>query len=186
MIRILLTVVVYLISQLSYSQTEIEQDIEKKVSLIVENKNKEDLNLLNGVVAFDSNNGVSLTNGQVMYSKTYTISVKVANVNGTEGEVMFALYDSKENFAQQKPILSKSGKIVKGTSSVVFEDIESGEYAIVCLHDKNSNGRMDFSLNGMPLEDYGSSNNKMRIGPPNFEDAKFTVENKSLDLTIRF
>ena len=45
---------------------------------------------------------------------------------------------------------------------------------------------MDFDANGMPIESYGMSNNKMLMGPPNFEDAKFTVENKSLDLTIRF
>ena len=112
--------------------------------------------------------------------------LSVPNVSGVEGEVIFALYDSNESFMQQKPLATKKGTIANGTASVVFENIESGAYAIVCVHDKNSNGNMDFDTNGMPLEDYGSSNNVMRMGPPNFTDAKFTVENKSLDLSIRF
>jgi len=114
------------------------------------------------------------------------ITVTVPNVNGIEGEVVFALYDSNENFMQRKPLVSKKATIADAESQIVFENVKPGVYAIVCLHDKNSNNIMDFGTNGMPLEDYGSSNNVIRMGPPNFEDAKFMVENKSLDLTIRF
>ena len=119
-------------------------------------------------------------------NESFSISITVPNVNGTEGEVVFALYDSNENFMQRKPLVSKKATIADAESQIVFENVKPGVYAIVCLHDKNSNNIMDFDTNGMPLEDYGSSNNVMRMGPPNFEDAKFTVENKSLDLTIRF
>lgn len=115
-----------------------------------------------------------------------SITTTVPNVNGTDGEVIFALYDSHENMMQRKPIKSQKGSIVDGKSSVVFSAVKPGVYAVVCLHDKNANSRMDFDSNGMPQEDYGSSNNVMRMGPPNFDLAKFTVENKSLDLTIRF
>ena len=45
---------------------------------------------------------------------------------------------------------------------------------------------MDFRENGMPIEDYGASNNVMNFGPPNFSDAKFTVTDKDLELNIRF
>lgn len=45
---------------------------------------------------------------------------------------------------------------------------------------------MDFQSNGMPLEDYGSSNNVMSYGPPNFEAAKFRVTDKNIVLNIRF
>ena len=114
------------------------------------------------------------------------ITVTVPNVNGTEGEVVFALYDSNENFMQRKPLVSKKSTIADAASQIVFENVKPGVYAVVCLHDKNLNNKMDFGTNGMPIEDYGSSNNVIRMGPPNFEDAKFSVENKSLDLTIRF
>ena len=119
-------------------------------------------------------------------TENVSITVTVPHVNGTEGEVVFALYDSNENFMQRKTLVSKKATIADAESQIIFENVKPGVYAIVCLHDKNSNNIMDFDTNGMPLEDYGSSNNVIRMGPPNFEDAKFTVENKSLDLTIRF
>ena len=115
-----------------------------------------------------------------------SITVTVPNVSGTEGNVIFALYDSSEAFASRAPVATSKSSIANGSSEATFKNIAPGTYAIVALHDKNGNERMDFEPSGMPKEDYGSSNNKMRMGPPNFEDAKFTVENKSLDLTIRF
>tara|TARA_B110000027_G_scaffold125581_1_gene143115 strand:- start:800 stop:937 length:138 start_codon:yes stop_codon:yes gene_type:complete len=45
---------------------------------------------------------------------------------------------------------------------------------------------MDFQPNGMPLEDYGASNNIMNFGPPKYEDAKFTVTDKKVSLKIKF
>ena len=45
---------------------------------------------------------------------------------------------------------------------------------------------MDFAANGMPLEDYGFSNNDMTLGPPNFEKAKFVVADKNVSLDIKF
>ena len=45
---------------------------------------------------------------------------------------------------------------------------------------------MDFNESGMPLESYGTSNNVMTFGPPQYDDAKFKVENNDLELNIRF
>ena len=115
-----------------------------------------------------------------------TITVTVPNVSGTDGVVLFALYDSKEKFMNRETLASKDGIIENGIATVTFENIAPGTYAIVCLHDKNGNQRMDFTSEGMPGEDYAISNNVFLMGPPNFEDAKFKVENKSLDLTINF
>ena len=85
-----------------------------------------------------------------------------------------------------KPLQGAESKIVNGKSVVVFEDIEAGEYAIICYHDKNNNGKMDFEANGMPIEDYGASNNVMNFGPPKFEDAQFTIIDKNVSLEIKF
>jgi len=41
------------------------------------------------------------------------------------------------------------------------------------------------SLDGMPLKDYGSSNNIMTFGPPSFEDSKFEVRDKDLTFEIK-
>ncbi|MEO9570147.1 MAG: DUF2141 domain-containing protein [Polaribacter sp.] len=117
-------------------------------------------------------------------AQTKTITATVINVSSDSGKVGFALYN-KTNF-RLKPIKATSSKIVDGKSIVEFKNVEAGEYAIICYHDKNDNNKMDFQSNGMPLEDYGASNNVMNFGPPKFEDAKFAVEDKNVSLEIRF
>ena len=119
-------------------------------------------------------------------TENVTITVTVCNVSSAEGTVIFALYDSNEKFMKREQMASKSGNIANDSTTITFENILPGTYAIVCLHDKNGNQRMDFTAEGMPAEDYGISNNVILMGPPNFEDAKFVVGNKSLDLTIKF
>lgn len=113
-----------------------------------------------------------------------TVTATVINATSDAGKVGFALYN-KTNF-RLKPLKVAESKIVNGKSVVVFENIEAGEYAIICYHDKNNNDKMDFETNGMPLEDYGASNNVMNFGPPKFEDAKFTIIDKNASLEIKF
>lgn len=113
-----------------------------------------------------------------------TITATVINVTSDTGKVGFALYN-KTDF-RIKPMQNSASKIVNGKSVVVFENVETGEYAIICYHDKNNNDKMDFEANGMPLEDYGASNNVMNFGPPKFEDAKFSIIDKNVSLEIKF
>jgi len=113
-----------------------------------------------------------------------TITATVVNVTSDSGKVGFALYN-KTTF-QKIPLQAQNAEIIDGKSTVIFKDVPAGEYAIVCYHDKNNNDKMDFATNGMPLEDYGSSNNDMTLGPPNFEKAKFVVADKNVSLDIKF
>ncbi|MGB0891398.1 MAG: DUF2141 domain-containing protein [Flavobacteriaceae bacterium] len=113
-----------------------------------------------------------------------TITATVVNVTSNEGKVSYALYD-KDSF-MKKPIQAKTSKISEGKSIVVFKNIPAGEYAIICFHDKNNNNKMDFQPNGMPMEDFGSSNNVMVMGPPQYESSKFAVTDKDVSLEIKF
>lgn len=113
------------------------------------------------------------------------ITAIVINATSDAGKVSYALYD-KENF-RKEPIEAKSSVIKEGKSIVVFNNVPKGEYAVICFHDKNDNDKMDFQPNGMPIEDYGvSTNNINRFGPPEFEDAKFSVVDKNVSLEIKF
>lgn len=113
-----------------------------------------------------------------------TVTATVINISSDEGKVGFALYN-KTNF-RLKPLQGATSIITKGKSTVIFKNVEAGEYAIICYHDKNNNDKMDFKANGMPLEDYGASNNNMSFGPPQFNDAKFSVIEENVSLEIRF
>lgn len=127
---------------------------------------------------------ISLFVVQKITGQTQTITATVVNATSDTGKVSFALYDKKTFLT--KPIQAKSSTIKGGKSLVVFENVPSGEYAIVCFHDKNDNNKMDFEPNGMPKEDYGASNNAMNFGPPQYEQAKFSVTNKNVSLEIKF
>lgn len=114
-----------------------------------------------------------------------TITATVTNATTDEGKISYALY-TKDNF-RKKPVLAKSSKIIKGESTVVFENVPEGEYAIICFHDKNNNNKMDFEPSGMPIEDYGvSTNNMNRFGPPQYDQIKFLVDDKNVSLEIKF
>ena len=113
------------------------------------------------------------------------ITVTLLNASSDEGTINFAFH-TKETFMKAAPIFALSGKITNGKSTVVFENIPSGEYAIICYHDENSNKRLDFMDNGMPKENFGTSNNPLNFGPPNYEDSKFELKKEVISLEIKF
>ena len=122
-----------------------------------------------------------------------TVGTQLVNVNTTinqmssdKGTVYFALFDSAENFEQRKFLQVRKVKASENGVHVTFNNVAEGEYAITCFHDENDNQTMDFDLDGMPLENYGSSNNVMNFGPPRFDDAKFVVNDKDLTFEIKF
>ena len=125
---------------------------------------------------------ISITN--IITAQNKTITATVLNISSDKGIVKFALYN-ETNF-RLKPLQSEIGNIENGKTTITFKAVAGGEYAIVCYHDKNSNDKMDFQPNGMPLEAYGASNNVMNFGPPRFDDAKFTVVDKNVSLEIKF
>lgn len=117
--------------------------------------------------------------------KKSSITVSINNVSSDEGSVGYALYN-KDNFMVAAPVKAAKSEIKDGKTSVTFKDIPLGNYAILCYHDKNNNGQMDFEANGMPKEAYGGSNNVMSMGPPQWEDCKFELSEEPLELEIRF
>ena len=122
--------------------------------------------------------------GSLLTSGKQEITVTVVNATTDNGNVSFALYDQVT--FMKTPLKGASAKIIKGKSIVTFKNIAQGEYSVICFHDKNNNGKMDFNENGMPLEDYGASNNNMDFGPPSFLDSKFTVIKEDVSLEIKF
>ncbi len=125
---------------------------------------------------------------QIFYAqsaKSTDIVVNVENIKTDNGKILFGVY-SENTFLKAAPKYSAESEIVNGVASVTFKDIPPGAYAISCFHDKNGNSQMDFEPTGMPLEPYGISNNKIDYyGPPQWADAKFDLEDKSIDVTIR-
>ena len=113
------------------------------------------------------------------------ITVTIDNVTSDKGKVLMSLHTS-ETFMKGNGIKDAETEIKDGKVTITFENVLPGEYAILAMHDANDNKRMDFQENGMPTESFGISNNVMAMGPPQYDDAKFKVENKNLEIKIRF
>ena len=122
--------------------------------------------------------------GSLLTSGNQEITVTVVNATTDNWKVSFALYD--QITFMKTPLKGASTKIIQGKSTVTFKNIAQGEYSVICFHDKNNNGKIDFNENGMPLEDYGASNNNMDFGPPSFLDSNFTVIEEDVSLEIKF
>jgi uncharacterized protein (DUF2141 family) len=112
-----------------------------------------------------------------------TIDVTFTNLEDDKGHLLVSLYSSKEAFNHKETLQSRRLKIKDKTASTSLDNIPAGTYAIICLHDRNDNGQMDF--NGyMPEEAYGSSNNPVLMGPPQFDLSKFEVTDQNLSMEI--
>lgn len=116
-------------------------------------------------------------------TKGVTITMNVDNIKTDTGHVLLGLHNA-ETFMKGNGIKNAKSEIKNGKATATFTNVAPGSYAVLVLHDVNDNGKMDFDPNGMPRESYGTSNNVMSFGPPDFDDTKFEVADKDLKLDI--
>jgi uncharacterized protein (DUF2141 family) len=128
---------------------------------------------------------LSITLANAQETKGQTITVTIDNVRNNNGKVSFALH-TIDTFMKGAGVQNTESNIENGKATVTFKNVVAGTYAVLALHDENENGRMDFQDNGMPKEDYGTSNNQISYGPPQFAESKFEISNKDLEIKIRF
>ncbi|MEO1052361.1 MAG: DUF2141 domain-containing protein [Bacteroidota bacterium] len=117
----------------------------------------------------------------------HELKVTIKNYDNEEGSFMVAIFSAKEDFLK-RDYISKKVKVEPGQStSVYFENIPSGYYAVSIFHDENENGKLDKNFVGIPKEDFGFSNNaRARFGPPDFDEAKVMVAaDTSLEVEMR-
>ena len=111
--------------------------------------------------------------------QTTSIEIQINDISSDKGSIRIGLYNSESNF-YKKLYKSTSIKAKKGSIKVVLDDILIGHYAISLYHDENNNKELDSNFLGIPKEPYGTSNNaKGTFGPPSWEDAKFSVSEKT-------
>lgn len=113
----------------------------------------------------------------------YSLSVEANNLRNANGVVIFALYNREDAFPDEhyKKYFKKStGKIVNGSSSVIFENLPPGKYAVNILHDENNDGKIKKGFI-LPVEGIGFSNYQS-IGfgnKPKFSKASFELLNNT-------
>lgn len=110
-------------------------------------------------------------------------------MSSNNGNVVVALCNSDANYKNHRsPFIGKSVTIDNNTAIIEFEDLPFGEYAIKAFHDEDANNDLNTNILGIPIEDYGFSNNARGVfGPPSWENAKFelTENSKMVEIVIK-
>lgn len=114
------------------------------------------------------------------------LEVTIRGMKSEKGSVLIALYDSEGSF-MKKHIASRKVTAAERSLTIVFENLETGNYAVSTFHDENENEKLDSNFFGIPKELYGFSNNaKGSFGPPSFDKARVTVDHdKKITIDLR-
>jgi uncharacterized protein (DUF2141 family) len=116
-----------------------------------------------------------------------SIKVVVQGFHSNAGEADCVLFGSPEGFPSDSKIAMKRtrSKIVNNQAVCAFTAVAPGDYAVSVFHDENANGVLDRNFIGMPKEGVGASNDAAgKLGPPKFEDARFSYKGGQQTLTI--
>jgi len=115
--------------------------------------------------------------------KTYPLTVKVMDLRNPKGVVLFALYNTEDSFPDEhykKYYRKLTAKIANGTSTVTFENLPVGRYAVNILHDEDGDGKIKKGII-LPKEGIGFSNfESLKItNRPTFKKAAFDFSRES-------
>ncbi len=115
------------------------------------------------------------------------LEVNFINIDRPVGQLMVALYDSEEAYNNKsQPTKYATVEAVGDTITVKFDELLDGTYALMLIHDLNSNGQMDINAMGLPQDGYGFSNNVGMYGLPPFDAASFEIRDyASIDVVVR-
>jgi uncharacterized protein (DUF2141 family) len=111
--------------------------------------------------------------------ETCSLTVEVNELRNSEGTVQFALYNREDAFPDEhykKYFKKLTGEIVNGASTVTFENLPEGKYAVNILHDENNDGKIKKGII-FPKEGIGFSNYKSIAfsNRPSFSKASFRM-----------
>jgi len=113
------------------------------------------------------------------------LKVTVTGLSPTEGTVEVSLFNSEETY-MQTPLIQQSLAVDgKEELDFLFAGLLDGDYAVVVVHDENSNGVLDTGFLGIGGESYAFSNNASAfLGRPSFQAAHITIGTEDVDTVI--
>lgn len=113
------------------------------------------------------------------------LTVHFSGIEEFKGNVLISLADSREIFESDDKV-TRSAVVPADARRVtaIFDALPAGDYAVKIFQDADGNQKLDIGLMG-PKEKYGFSNNVMGfMGPPDFDDAKFSFDGSELEVEI--
>ncbi|AFK02612.1 Protein of unknown function DUF2141 [Emticicia oligotrophica DSM 17448] len=128
---------------------------------------------------------LTLISFNIFAQSKYSVVVTVKGIQQRTGKIFATISNDENSFPQGGGIKSATAELTKeGEIILKFEGILEGKYAIVLFQDLNGDNKLD--MNGqMPAEPFGFSNLTMLMGPPNFEQCAFDLnEDKNIAISL--
>lgn len=117
-----------------------------------------------------------------------SVTIKVTDLRNSDGVVRACMTTVESVFPRciKDPNSYRTVVDAAKTITIRFDNVKPGEYAIALLHDENGDGKANRVLGMAPKEGYGFSRDApVRMAPPDWDDAVFTVGTASQTLTIK-
>jgi len=129
---------------------------------------------------------IAISTACMAQTSNYKLTVRIEGLRSNKGQVVMALFDStgQKRFPNKKQaIIWKTLPIGIDSTWTLFDSLSTGKYAIMALHDEDSNGDLTKNRLGLPKEGIGfCQTKKAGFAPPNWKDAHFTLH--QADTTI--
>ncbi len=106
------------------------------------------------------------------------LTIAVDGLQSRQGQVCVSLFAGSQGFPDKsdRAVRAQCVPIGQGRTSVIFENLALGNYAIAVFHDRNGNGKLDRNFLGIPTEGFGFSRNPtIRTGAPQFSEVAVFV-----------
>lgn len=105
------------------------------------------------------------------------LSIEINNVKTSNGTINVAVYDASDTFLKFDKVFKADSVVAqKGKTEIKIEGLPEGQYALAIFHDENGNNKLDTNWLGIPKEDVGFSNARMKtFGPPQFKECAFKL-----------
>ena len=104
------------------------------------------------------------------------VVARITGIRNGKGRLIARLYHGEDGFPSdaKKALREAKFEIRDGESTVTFDGLPYGEYAVWICHDEDEDGKLDTNFVGMPKEGAGVS------GPPpsfipKYSDARFDL-----------
>ncbi len=117
-----------------------------------------------------------------------TVTITVTDLRNTDGVVRACMTTLEDIFPRCRNDPNSHRTVVRAGNTVTirFENVQPGDYAIALLHDENEDGKANRVLGMAPREGYGFSRDApVRMAPPDWDDAVFTIGRASQNVTIK-
>lgn len=102
------------------------------------------------------------------------------------GRTICRIYPEGANFPRHGSVERVDAAIANGRSACIFSGVAPGRYAVATAHDEDGDGAVDRGLLGVPTEGFAFSQNaRVRLGPPDFDDAAIDVPATGAAIHIR-